>query len=99
MFSSKDLTMVSSGFQLSELGTGDVEADTKRVQDFIAEIKTMPIAVNQANANEQHYEVTILYSYDSITAFWGYYIEYIGLYRTTQPNTVPQFGQPPQQRR
>jgi hypothetical protein len=45
-------------FQLNELGDGNVETETLKLRDFISEIKTMPIAVNQANANEQHYEVS-----------------------------------------
>jgi hypothetical protein len=42
---------------LTELGDGDIENETRKLREFISEIKTMPIAVNQANANEQHYEV------------------------------------------
>ena len=44
--------------QLTELGDGNVENETQKLRDFIAEIKTMPIAVNQSDANEQHYEAS-----------------------------------------
>jgi len=35
----------------------DVEQRGEQVRRFVAELKTMPIAVNTAEANEQHYEV------------------------------------------
>jgi len=35
----------------------DYENKVKLERDFIEEIKTMPIAINQTDANEQHYEV------------------------------------------
>ena len=44
--------------QLSDLkGNGNMEDQQERLSQFLAEIKAMPIAINQANANEQHYEV------------------------------------------
>ncbi len=30
----------------------------KRLNDFVAELKTMDVAINTRDANEQHYEVT-----------------------------------------
>lgn len=38
-------------------GDSNVEKQQEKLSEFLAEIKTMPIAVNQSNANEQHYEV------------------------------------------
>lgn len=44
--------------QLSDLkGNGNMEDQQERLSQFLGEIKSMPIAINQANANEQHYEV------------------------------------------
>ena len=44
--------------QLSDLkGNGNMEDQQERLSQFLTEIKAMPIAINQANANEQHYEV------------------------------------------
>jgi len=36
---------------------GNVETAQDNLNKFIEEIKTMPIAINQSNANDQHYEV------------------------------------------
>ena len=36
---------------------GNVETAQENLNKFIEEIKTMPIAINQSNANDQHYEV------------------------------------------
>ena len=44
--------------QLNDLkGNGNVEDQQEGLSKFLNEIKSMPIAINQANANEQHYEV------------------------------------------
>jgi cyclopropane-fatty-acyl-phospholipid synthase len=43
--------------ELAKVKTLSVEEKAKRTSDFIAEIKTMPIAINQKEANQQHYEV------------------------------------------
>ena len=34
-----------------------VEEKQKKLLDFIRELKTLPIAINQTDANSQHYEV------------------------------------------
>lgn len=68
---------------LTELGDGNVENETQKLRDFIAEIKTMPIAVNQSDANEQHYEVPSSY-YKMVL---GPYLKYSsGLW--PEPNTT-----------
>ena len=36
---------------------GSVENRQEKLNEFLDEIKTMPIAINQSNANDQHYEV------------------------------------------
>src|ERR1700749_4507161 len=43
--------------RLQEEGNGDTEAQQRRRMKLIAELKASPIAVNTADANEQHYEV------------------------------------------
>jgi cyclopropane-fatty-acyl-phospholipid synthase len=43
--------------RLDEEDQGDVEAQQKRLMAFINHLKASPIAINTADANEQHYEV------------------------------------------
>ena len=38
-------------------GDGNVETQQTKLNEFLEEIVRMPIAINQSNANEQHYEV------------------------------------------
>ena len=38
--------------------TVQVSDKMKRLNDFVAELKTMDVAINTRDANEQHYEVT-----------------------------------------
>lgn len=45
------------GETLREKTAPDAEAQRARLMDYIAELKTMPIAIQTADANEQHYEV------------------------------------------
>ena len=40
---------------------GGEEELQKRLQDFVAELKSMPIAIQTETANEQHYEVPTAY--------------------------------------
>src|SRR4051812_7548637 len=50
--------------RLADENKGDVEAQQAHLMDLIAELKASPIAVNTAEANEQHYEVpTPFYQY------------------------------------
>lgn len=43
--------------RLDEEDQGDVETQQKRLMAFVAHLKASPIAINTADANEQHYEV------------------------------------------
>jgi len=43
--------------RLKEINKGSVEANIKRKLDFVKELKSLPIAINQQDANKQHYEV------------------------------------------
>lgn len=43
--------------RLREEDTGDVEAQRERLREFVAALKSSPVAVHQDKANEQHYEV------------------------------------------
>ena len=43
--------------RLDEEDQGDVEAQQKRLMAFVAHLKASPVAINTADANEQHYEV------------------------------------------
>src|ERR1700749_1259171 len=43
--------------RLREENRGGVEAQTEALQQFIAELKASPIAINTQEANEQHYEM------------------------------------------
>ncbi|HTF05581.1 MAG TPA: class I SAM-dependent methyltransferase [Bacteroidia bacterium] len=50
--------------RLSDENKGNVEAQQAHLMKLIAELKSSPIAVNTADANEQHYEVpTAFYQY------------------------------------
>jgi cyclopropane-fatty-acyl-phospholipid synthase len=50
--------------RLEDEDRGNVEANQEKIMELIAELKASPIAVNTANANEQHYEVpTAFYQY------------------------------------
>ena len=42
---------------LNRLESGGVEEQSKRMKKFLEEIREMPIAIHQSDANEQHYEV------------------------------------------
>ena len=66
---------IKSGLQqiLTEMnGDGNIEKHQETLNDFIEEIKTMPIAINQDNANEQHYEVPA----ELYVKFLGPYLKY-----------------------
>ena len=43
--------------RVRDIYSGTLELQQKRLMSFLDEVKTMPIAVNTAEANEQHYEV------------------------------------------
>ena len=43
--------------KIREESSPNIETAMARKQAFIAELKTLPIAVNTADANRQHYEV------------------------------------------
>lgn len=43
--------------EIEELSAGGVEAQSQRMRKFLEDIRSMPIAINQADANKQHYEV------------------------------------------
>lgn len=38
--------------------SGDQEQYWEKLQDFVADLKSLPVAINTEDANEQHYEVT-----------------------------------------
>ena len=66
---------IKSGLQqiLTEMnGDGNIEKHQEALNDFVEEIKTMPIAINQDNANEQHYEVPA----ELYVKFLGPYLKY-----------------------
>jgi cyclopropane-fatty-acyl-phospholipid synthase len=49
--------------RLEEISAGSVEQQQERTRAFLAELDTLPIAINTADANVQHYEVpTAFYS-------------------------------------
>lgn len=43
--------------KLKELDLGSVEANQKQLMTFASEIRAMPVAIETAAANEQHYEL------------------------------------------
>ena len=42
---------------LARMLAGGVEGQQERMRKFLDEIRAMPIAINQTDANDQHYEV------------------------------------------
>ncbi|RZM29750.1 MAG: class I SAM-dependent methyltransferase [Pedobacter sp.] len=50
--------------RLNDVRTGDVETQQQKLNDLIEELRNSPIAINTADANQQHYEVpTEFYKY------------------------------------
>lgn len=43
--------------ELQEMTSGGVEAQDEKMRKFLKTIRSMPIAIEQSSANDQHYEV------------------------------------------
>ena len=67
-------------------GDGNVEKHQEKLNEFLDEIKTMPIAINQSNANEQHYEVPSEFYLKVL----GPYLKYSCGYWPTEQTTLDQ---------